>query len=96
MLSNKWIIEQFYPIAFIPTGVRLTAYGGSASDLPSEVLKQIARGASNPEIAEVLCITVNTVKTHISHILAKLQVDNRTQAAAYAVKQGLLRAESST
>lgn len=42
MLSNKWIVEQFYPIDFIPTGVRLTAYGGSASDLPPSVLKEIA------------------------------------------------------
>ena len=55
-----------------------------------QVLQLISRGASNPEIAEGLCITVNTVKTHISHILAKLQVENRTQAAAYAVQRGLL------
>ena len=42
MLSNEWIVEAFYPIAFIPTGVRLTAYGGAASDLPGEVLSEIA------------------------------------------------------
>jgi len=42
MLSNKWIVEQFYPIEFIPTGVRLTAYGGGASDLPREVLSDVA------------------------------------------------------
>lgn len=42
MLSNTWIVDQFYPIAFIPTGVRLTAYGGGASDLPSAVLKEVA------------------------------------------------------
>lgn len=42
MLSNKWIVEQFYPIEFIPTGVRLTAYGGGAGNLPSEVLSDIA------------------------------------------------------
>lgn len=42
MLSNRWIIEQFYPIEFIPTGVRLTAYGGDASDLPAEVLADVA------------------------------------------------------
>jgi NADPH:quinone reductase-like Zn-dependent oxidoreductase len=42
MLSNKWIVEEFYPIDFIPTGVRLTAYGGGASDLPSDVLKDVA------------------------------------------------------
>lgn len=42
MLSNKWIVDQFYPIAFIPTGVRLTAYGGGAGNLPSAVLSDVA------------------------------------------------------
>jgi NADPH:quinone reductase len=40
MVSNEWTIRDFYPIEFIPTGVRLTAYGGEASDLPREVLQQ--------------------------------------------------------
>jgi NADPH:quinone reductase-like Zn-dependent oxidoreductase len=39
MLSNQWIIEKFYPIEYIPRGVRLTAYGGEAADLPSTVLQ---------------------------------------------------------
>lgn len=39
MLSNSWIIENFYPIDFIPSGVRLTAYSGEAADLPSAVLQ---------------------------------------------------------
>ena len=47
------------------------------------------RGDSNPQIAAELNITVNTVKTHISHILAKLQLENRTQAATYAVQNRL-------
>jgi DNA-binding NarL/FixJ family response regulator len=55
-----------------------------------EVLHLLAQGASNPQIAEELVITVNTVKTHISHILVKLQLENRTQAAAYAVQQGMI------
>ncbi|MEZ4409690.1 MAG: zinc-binding dehydrogenase [Polyangiales bacterium] len=42
MLSNQWIVDQFYPIEYIPTGVRLTAYGGDASDLPSGVLAETA------------------------------------------------------
>ncbi len=41
MLSNRWTVERFYPIDFIPTGVRLKAYGGAASDLPSEVLSEV-------------------------------------------------------
>ncbi len=42
MLSNQWIVPEFYPIGFIPSGVRLTAYGGGADDLPSDVLKDVA------------------------------------------------------
>jgi NADPH:quinone reductase-like Zn-dependent oxidoreductase len=50
MLSNKWIVEQFYPIAFIPTGVRLTAYGGGAADLPPAVLSEIANAMDAGEL----------------------------------------------
>lgn len=39
MLSNRWIVEDFYPIGFLPRGVRLSAYGGDASDLPAAVLQ---------------------------------------------------------
>jgi NADPH:quinone reductase-like Zn-dependent oxidoreductase len=39
MLSNSWVVEDFYPIAYIPTGVRLTAYSGEAADLPTQVLQ---------------------------------------------------------
>jgi NADPH:quinone reductase-like Zn-dependent oxidoreductase len=40
MLSNQWTVRDFYPIDYLPRGVRLTAYGGDASDLPPEVLQQ--------------------------------------------------------
>ena len=39
MLSNQWIVERFYPIEYIPRGVRLTAYGGEAADLPPNILQ---------------------------------------------------------
>lgn len=51
-----------------------------------EVLKLIAQGKSNQEIADELYITLKTVKTHVSNILSKLQVEDRTQAAIYALK----------
>ena len=54
------------------------------------VLRLVASGASNPKIAEKLSISVNTVKSHLKNILSKLQLENRTQAAAYAVKSGLV------
>jgi NADPH:quinone reductase-like Zn-dependent oxidoreductase len=50
MLSNKWIVEQFYPIEFIPRGVRLTAYDGGAGDLASNVLTDIASAIHRGEI----------------------------------------------
>ncbi|HHT7190333.1 TPA: response regulator [Bacillus cereus] len=53
-----------------------------------EVLHEIAKGRSNKEIAAELHITEQTVKTHVSNVLAKLEVDDRTQAALYAVKHG--------
>jgi NADPH2:quinone reductase len=40
MLSNEWTIPEFYPIGYLPTGVRLTAYGGDAAHLPADVLQQ--------------------------------------------------------
>ncbi|HAJ55439.1 MAG TPA: DNA-binding response regulator, partial [Lactobacillus sp.] len=49
-----------------------------------EVLQLIAQGKSNQEIATALFITLKTVKTHVSNILAKLDVEDRTQAAIYA------------
>jgi DNA-binding NarL/FixJ family response regulator len=55
-----------------------------------EVLRLVAHGSSNPEIAGVLCISVNTVKVHLRNLLHKLQLDNRTQVATYAVQSGLL------
>jgi len=54
-----------------------------------ELLRELARGLSNDQIAEVLHISEATVRTHVSHILAKLGLTNRTQAALYALRQGL-------
>ena len=54
------------------------------------VLRLVASGASNQEIAKKLTISVNTVKSHLKNILEKLQLENRTQAATYAVKRGLI------
>ncbi|AGA58967.1 Two component transcriptional regulator, LuxR family [Thermobacillus xylanilyticus] len=54
-----------------------------------EVLRLIASGLTNKEIAEALHITEKTVKTHVSHVLGKLGLTDRTQAAILAVKHGL-------
>jgi DNA-binding NarL/FixJ family response regulator len=54
-----------------------------------EVLKQLALGLSNKEIAQSLNISYETVKEHVQHILRKLSVADRTQAAVWAVRKGL-------
>jgi len=56
----------------------------------SEVLKQLALGLSNKEIALGLSISYETVKEHVQHILRKVGVSDRTQAAVWAVRNGLL------
>jgi len=59
------------------------------SDRELEVLKLIANGKDNAQIAAELVISPKTVKNHISNILMKLQIHNRIQAAVYAVRSGL-------
>jgi DNA-binding NarL/FixJ family response regulator len=59
-----------------------------------EVLELIAHGRSNKRIAYELGISEKTVKTHVGHVLAKLGVTDRTQAAMLAVQRGLVSLES--
>jgi NarL family two-component system response regulator LiaR len=76
---------------------------GQPSDLPPtedplterevDVLRLVARGLSNQEIAAQLVISERTAGTHISNILAKLHLANRTQAALYALREGLVSLE---
>jgi NarL family two-component system response regulator LiaR len=54
-----------------------------------DVLKLVAQGLTNQDIAEKLVISERTVRTHVSHILDKLHLANRTQAALYALREGL-------
>jgi DNA-binding NarL/FixJ family response regulator len=60
------------------------------SEREIEVLKLIANGKDNAQIAGELHISPKTVKNHISNILMKLQIDNRIQAAVYAVRSGIV------
>lgn len=57
----------------------------------TEVLREVSKGKTNEEIASALNIAPSTVKTHVNHLLAKLQVADRTQAAIAAFKRGLVR-----
>ena len=56
----------------------------------SEVLRQLALGLTNKEIAQALSISYETVKEHVQHILRKVGVSDRTQVAVWAVRKGLV------
>jgi DNA-binding CsgD family transcriptional regulator len=66
------------------------AYPDGLSQREVEVLCLVAQGKSNPELAAELSISLNTVTRHLNHIFAKIGTNNRTEAAVYAIQQGLL------
>jgi DNA-binding NarL/FixJ family response regulator len=77
------------------TGALAAPRNGSDVEVPltkreSEVLKQLAFGLTNKEIAQSLGISYETVKEHVQHILRKIGVSDRTQAAVWAVRKNLV------
>lgn len=81
-IAKKLMFEMQRPNNLKPTVDPLT-------ERELEVLRLIAKGLTNQEIANKLCIGEGTVRTHVSNILAKLHLANRTQAALYALREGL-------
>ena len=82
IIADKLMRELVFPSTTPPGGEKLTAR-------ELEVLRLIAQGSTNQEIALHLGISERTISTHISNILGKLHLANRTQAALYAVREGL-------
>ncbi len=83
---------------YIDPGVscQIVHAGASGEELTPreiEVLRQLALGRSNREIANTLEIGEETVKTHVGHVLSRLQVENRAQAIVQALKRGLVTLE---
>jgi len=77
------------------TGALATPRVGGDVEVPltkreNEVLKQLAFGLTNKEIAQALGISYETVKEHVQHVLRKIGVTDRTQAAVWAVRKGLV------
>jgi DNA-binding NarL/FixJ family response regulator len=70
-----------------------TTAGPDLSVREQQVLSLLSDGCDNHEIAARLYLSQSTVKNHVSRLLEKLQVDNRVQAATYAVRNGLARVE---
>ena len=64
--------------------------GVALSEREQEVLRQLALGHTNREIAETMMVSPETVKTHVGNILAKLHLAHRTQAVIYALKRGII------
>lgn len=83
-IARKLIRELNRPSNLPPSDDPLT-------EREAEVLVLVARGLSNQDIADKLIISERTVRTHVSNILGKLHLANRTQAALYALKEGLTR-----
>ncbi|MCP4167742.1 MAG: response regulator transcription factor [Chloroflexi bacterium] len=81
-IARKLLLELSRPSEQPPTPDPLT-------EREVEVLRLLARGLSNREIAEELVISDATVRTHVSRILNKLHLASRTQAALYALREGL-------
>jgi DNA-binding CsgD family transcriptional regulator len=81
------IIADWGESASRPPGGLTSPFGLTPREL--EVLKLVAAGQSNREIAEALFISVPTVKVHVRSILTKLDLDSRTAAAAFAIRNGV-------
>jgi NarL family two-component system response regulator LiaR len=81
---------------FTPAKPKAETQQEPLSDREIEVLKLVAKGYSNHTIAEHLIISPKTAKTHVSNILSKLGLASRTQAAVYALKEGLVSPEEAT
>lgn len=81
-IARKLIRELNRPTTLPPSDEPLT-------DREAEVLILVAQGLSNQDISNKLVISERTVRTHVSNILSKLHLANRTQAALYALKEGL-------
>jgi DNA-binding NarL/FixJ family response regulator len=85
---TRRLIEDFAAVRVGPgTSTDLTAL----TDREVDVLRQLATGKSNVEIADALFVSETTVKTHISHILTKLELRDRVQAVVVAYESGLVQ-----
>ena len=84
-----WSRDNLRRVSHTQSSTRGSDLDATLTKRENEVLKQLALGLSNKEIAQALDISYETVKEHVQHILRKLSVADRTQAAVWAVRKGL-------
>lgn len=84
-IARKLLDQVAHPTPPTPSNVK-----GELTDREREVISLVAQGCSNQEIADRLLISSKTVKTHISNILSKLDLEDRTQLAIFAIKNGMV------
>ncbi len=84
---TRKLLDEFNRTPAAPTPHK---HLGDLTEREVEVLQQLARGLSNAEIADVLFVSETTVKTHVSHILTKLELRDRVQAVVVAYESGLV------
>ena len=88
-IARRLLQEVAHPADLLPAPEALTAR-------EMEVLRLIAQGLSNQEIADRIAVSESTVRAHVSRILGKLHLASRTQAALYAVREGLTDADTAS
>ena len=81
----RMVLQELYR----PAAARQPRTSDPLSERELEVLRVVARGMSNQDIADTLVVGEATVRSHVSRILTKLQLASRTQAAPYALREGL-------
>ena len=90
---TRMLLDEFSKAA--PTGEHLDRPLDELTDREVEVLTEIGKGLSNAEIADALYVSENTVKTHVKHVLAKLDLRGRVAAVVYAYDAGLVTPRTS-
>ena len=89
--ENTWTREELRRVTGALATPRITAdVEVPLTQRESEVLRQLANGLTNKQIAEALQVSYETVKEHVQHVLRKIGVSDRTQAAVWAVRKGLV------
>ncbi len=88
------ILDEFRKVEMLPEHPEHTL--SELTEREADILRLVARGTSNQEIAEALAVSEKTVRNRLSEIFSKLRLNNRTQAALYALREGLASLQDQT